>query len=380
VAPDIDERPTRLSVLVLNWRDRTNPEGGGSERYVEEVATRLQRAGHEVTLLCADHGQAPRDDVRDGVRIVRRGGKLGVYPRALAFVASQGRRYDVVVDVQNGVPFVSPLVRRRPVMVLVHHVHREQWPVVYGGAVARFGWWLESWLAPRVYRDCAYVAVSSSTRTELSSLGVDERRIAVVHNGIDPPSCTGRPPSAEPRLLVLSRLVPHKQIDHALIAVARLRDRHPGVSLDVVGDGWWRPHLERQAMELGISQRVRFHGHVDESTKEELLAGTQLMLFPSLKEGWGLVVIEAAGHAVPTIAYRGAGGVTESIVDGRTGLLVDDLDELVTATADLLDDAARRHHMGAAARERAATFSWESTAENFEKALVSAASRRRRQL
>ena len=79
---------------------------------------------------------------------------------------------DVVVDVQNGLPFFSRLVTRKPVVVLVHHVHREQWPVVYPGLPGRIGWWIERRLAPWLYRRCQYVAVSRATRTELRELGV----------------------------------------------------------------------------------------------------------------------------------------------------------------------------------------------------------------
>jgi glycosyltransferase involved in cell wall biosynthesis len=370
-AREADEPSTgRLSVLLLNWRDRTNPEGGGSERYVEEIAGRLVRRGHTVTLFCADHGMAPRDEVRDGVRVVRRGTKLTVYPRAMGYVARFGGRYDVVVDVQNGVPFFSPLVRRRPVVVLVHHVHREQWPVVYPRPVARLGWWLESSLAPRVYARAPYVTVSASTRAELHALGVDERRTVVVHNGTDAPTPTPtmrRRPG--PRLVVLSRLVPHKQVDHALRVVAALGSRYADLHLDVIGDGWWRPRLEHEADLLGVGSRVTFHGHVTEADKTRLLSQSDILLLPSLKEGWGLVVIEAAHAGVPAIAYRSAGGVSESIIDGHTGLLVDDHHGMVRAVESLLENPQRRDLLGTAARDRAATFSWEATAEAFEKVL-----------
>ena len=96
-------------------------------------------------------------------RVVRRGGRHTVYLRAavlyLAGFVGLGRlarrhggRPDVVVDVGNGVPFLNPLYVRRPVIALVHHVHREQWPCVLGRRGARFGWWLESRLAPWAYR------------------------------------------------------------------------------------------------------------------------------------------------------------------------------------------------------------------------------------
>ena len=162
--------------------------------------------------------------------------------------------------------------------------------------------------------------------------------------------------------MVLSRLVPHKQIEHALEVMARLASTHPDVTLDVVGDGWWSTRLRERATELGVDRRVSFHGHVSEADKHRILAGSALHLMPSQTEGWGLAVVEAAGHGVPTVGYRSSRGLTDSVVDGVTGLLVDDLDELVSATAELLDEPARCRELGDKARERAGDYSWSAAA------------------
>lgn len=368
--------PTGLGVVILNWRDRRNPEGGGAEHYVERVAHGLLSRGHRVTILCAAHDAAPRDEVVDGLRFRRRGGKLSVYPRALLGLWSLRRTTDVVVDVQNGVPFLSRLVTRRPVVVLVHHVHREQWPVVYGPAVARLGWWLESWLAPRFYRGSQYVAVSEVTRDELVGLGVDARHVAVVHNGTDPPPAAG-PPSPTPTLCVLSRLVPHKRIEHALAVVARLRAEVPGLRLVVAGDGWWADRLVAEAQRLGVSDVTQFAGFVDEPDKHRLLASSWVHLAPSVKEGWGLTVMEAASHAVPTVAFLGAGGLAESVVDGVTGRLVPDDDAFAQAVRQLVVDHPLRERMGRAAQLRALSFRWERTSDCFETVLTAVVQGRR---
>src|SRR3712207_8388324 len=100
---DLPVTPRRITFLV--WRDTAHPDGGGSEVYVEHMARWLAGRGHEVTVFCAAHANAPRDEVRDGVRFHRRGGWLSVYPRGLAYLLSRaGRRADIVVDVPNGIP------------------------------------------------------------------------------------------------------------------------------------------------------------------------------------------------------------------------------------------------------------------------------------
>ncbi|MCW6004087.1 glycosyltransferase family 4 protein [Micromonospora sp. CPCC 205371] len=364
-------------VLILNWRDTLNPEGGGSEVYLERVAGELVARGHRVTLLCAAHENAVADETtRAGVRVIRRGGRHTVYLRAaliyLAGLVGLGPlsrnalgRPDVIVDVCNGLPFLSALYARRPVIALVHHVHREQWPVVLGPRLARLGWWIESRLAPWVYRHCRYVTVSEATRAELAVLGVDAARVVVVHNGTPEVTSEPVPRAAHPSLIVLGRLVPHKRVEIALQAVAALADEMPALELVVAGQGWWEQPLREYAESLDIGDRVRFTGFVTEQQKHELLCSAWVALTPSLKEGWGLTIVEAASRGTPTIAFHGAGGVAEALVDGETGLLADDIDDFVAKTGTLLRDDVRRGAMGEAARNHAASFTWEASGERF---------------
>ncbi|MYR07165.1 glycosyltransferase [Gordonia sp. SID5947] len=365
-----------IHVLLLCWRDTAHPQGGGSERYLERVGAELVARGMRVTLLTASYHGAPDEEMRDGVRILRAGGRLSVYPRALATIAlgrfGRGRLArtapDVVVDTQNGIPFFASLVARAPTVVLVHHCHREQWPVA-GRLLGRLGWLLESRVAPRVHRRNRYVTVSGPSAAELASLGVDECRITVIRNGIDP--LTG--PAADAshaaetatRLCVLSRLVPHKQVEDALAVVAELTHSRPDVHLDVIGGGWWSDQLRSRAAELGVDDHVTFHGHVDEDRKHELLSQANVHLMPSRKEGWGLAVIEAAQHQVPTIGYRSSVGLVESVEHGVTGLLVDGVDELVSATRKLIDNPDEAARLGDNAQRKAAGYSWSATADGF---------------
>jgi len=359
-------RSPEIDVLFLSWRDASHPEGGGSERYVHRMAEGMVAAGLRVELFCAAHERAAAEEMVHGVRVVRRGGRLGVYVRALQYVAR--RRPRLVVDVQNGLPFFSRLLCRS-VVVLVHHVHREQWPIVFGRLGGALGWWIESVLAPWLYRDCPYVTVSEATADELIGLGVDRGRLSIVPNGVEPPPPVEATPSETPLLVVLGRLVPHKRVEHALEVTARLRNRWPGLRLSVVGEGWWEQELRAEAERLGVADLVDFHGYVDEQTKHELLARAWVHLCPSVKEGWGLVVSEAGGHGVPTVGYRAAGGLRESVVDGVTGELVDDLDEMAAAVERLLADPAVRGGMGEAAAHYAASLTWPASIDAFRSVL-----------
>lgn len=367
----MSQAPVR-SVLLLCWRDTGHPQGGGSEAYVQRIGTQLAQAGINVTLRTARYPGAPRRGVIDGVRVSRGGGPYTVYLRAgAAMVAARlglgplrNARPDVVIDTQNGIPFLARLAYGRRVVVLVHHCHRAQWPVA-GRWTGRFGWFVESRLSPRLHRNNQYVTVSLPSARDLTDLGVAADQIAVVRNGLDdaPAATLQAQRSATPRVVVLSRLVPHKQIEDALQAVATLRARIPALHLDIVGGGWWYQQLVDHAARLGIADAVTFHGHVDDVTKHQVVQRSWVHVLPSRKEGWGLAVIEAAQHAVPTLGYRDSGGLTDSIVDGVTGLLVDDVAELTERLAELLENPVLREELGRKAQDRSGEFSWQQSAD-----------------
>ena len=214
-----------------------------------------------------------------------------------------------------------------------------------------------------MYRGAPYVTVSEASREDLEALGIKGAHI--IANGLDPvpdhvPSLERE---ADVHLVTLSRLVPHKQIEHAMDTVAQT----PGAVLDVIGSGWWEANLRAYAEEHGVSSRVRFRGQVTEDYKHALLARADALLMPSRKEGWGLAVMEAAQHGVPTVGYTF--GLRDSVINGETGILVEREEDFVAATKQLLADAPLRRTLGSNARDFAASFSWEKTGEQFAELL-----------
>jgi len=366
---------TPLRVLYLSWRDRENPEAGGAETFTERTSEVLTQQGHEVTIFTASYpGASPRTRHGD-VDVVRRGSKFSVYLHGLWHVLRHSRDYDVVLDVQNGVPFWSPLVSRVPVINIVHHVHRDQWNAVFGRRLARFGWFLESRVAPWVYRHTRYVTVSKSTRSELEELGVDPGRVDLVYSGNDRPADLDRHAALErtpaPTMLFLGRLVPHKHVEQAVDILASRAMSHPDLELHVVGGGYWEDAIAQHARTRGVEDRVHLHGFVEESRKHELLARAWVVVMPSHKEGWGLTIVEAGLHGTPAVAYGFAGGPSESIVHGRTGLLADSVGEFEDHVIRLIDDPAMRRSLGRTARLYASSFDWGRTGRRLESVIAS---------
>ena len=355
-----------MKILLLCWRDTHHPQGGGSERYLERVGDFLVSQGHEVLFHTAMYPGAPRRSVQRGVAYTRAGGKMTVYP--LAWLRLVGARLgfgrfrdvDVVVDTQNGIPFFAGPLSGKPTVLLTHHCHREQWPVA-GKLLASLGWFLESRISPRVHRNTQVVTVSAPSKQDLISLGFPPDNITIIHNGVDPIPATLPQLEDDGRIhiVTLSRLVPHKQIEHAIDAVRSLPDN---VVLDIIGSGWWEDKLRDY---IGADPRITLHGQVTEDYKHALLARAAVHLMPSRKEGWGLAVVEAAQHRVPTVGYASAGGLRDSIDDGVTGLLVSDPIELQAALQRLLIDDAFRETLGSAAPLKAQDYSWEETGRRF---------------
>jgi len=354
-----------MRIAFLSWRDTGHPDGGGAEEYIEHVAERLAARGHDVTIRCAAYDGAPGVELRRGVRFLRRGHRLTVYPRGLLWATvGSGRRADVLVEVVNGIPFGAGLVRGRRTVPLVHHLHREQWRMIYPGWRGRLGWVIERGTI-RAYRALPFLTVSRATAADLVALGVAQEDVHVVPNGAErrPRQDLERSPLT---LCTLSRLVPHKRLEQAVDVVVALAERHPGLRLRIIGAGWWEPELRRYVERRGAGQLVELVGRVGVDERDRELAGAAVMLLPSVREGWGLAVIEAALQGTPTVAYRSAGGVGESVRHDETGLLVDTPEELSAAVDLLLTDEALRARLSGACRTWALSFDWDAAASDVE--------------
>src|SRR4051794_20891233 len=289
----------------------------------------------------------------------RIGGRSTVFPRT---IWRQWRGMvpdaDVVLEVINGITFLTPLWLKRPHVALLHHVHTEHYERELGtfGKVA--GLFLETLPLKLLYPGSRFETVSEASARDMVELGIPRSTIDVNHNGVEA-SMFGRGQCApEPTLLFLGRLKKYKRLEMLLDVAEAI----PGTTLEVAGDGDQRDALEHEIAARGLAERVRMHGYVSEQKKVELLQRAWVNLTASSAEGWCLTVMEAAACATPSVAMR-IGGLPESIVDGETGLLADDGPGLIDATRRLVEDGELREQMGDAAFERAHQFSWDRTAK-----------------
>jgi glycosyltransferase involved in cell wall biosynthesis len=353
-----DAAARSLHILVLTDRDWTHPQGGGTGTNLFGQVMRWLAWGHRVTVVaCGYSGSRPIE--RHGALTVHRiGGRSTVFPRAIwRQLRGLVPDADVVLEVVNGITFLTPVWLRTPHLVFIHHIHRRHYVAELGrlGAVAAFV--LETAPLRWLYRDARFVCVSNATADDIAAHGISHDQISVNYNGVELDAFCPGPKSPEPTLLFLGRLKRYKRIEMLLDAMTAL----PRGTLHIAGDGDHRPAVEEAIAARGLAHRVQLHGAVDEATKLRLLQRSWIHVTASECEGWGLTVTEAAACGTPTVAVA-AGGLAESVVDGETGMLVENADEMARVLDALIDDDVSRERLGQAALARTRGLTWERTA------------------
>jgi glycosyltransferase involved in cell wall biosynthesis len=358
-------------IHLVAWRDLDDPEAGGSELHADKVAALWAAAGLDVTFRTSAVPEGPEALSRNGYRVLRRAGRYAVFPGAAWEGLRMGHRPgDALVEIWNGMPFLSPLWYRGPRIVFLHHVHAEMWGMVLPPTLARLGDTMERHIAPRFYRSSRIVTLSESSRTEIvEMLGLNEERITVSPPGVDPRYVPGGQRSPTPLVIAVGRLVPVKRFDLLLRALATVKVTLPALQAVIVGEGYERPALEALRTELGADDWVHMPGHV---TEDGLLAWYRrawVVTSSSQREGWGMTLTEAAACGTPAVATAIAGH-TDVVLDGESGLLVEDVDDLSAAVARVLGDDVLRSRLSRGALARARWFTWDATARRTLEALA----------
>jgi cellulose synthase/poly-beta-1,6-N-acetylglucosamine synthase-like glycosyltransferase/glycosyltransferase involved in cell wall biosynthesis/O-antigen/teichoic acid export membrane protein len=354
-------------ILILNWRDTKHTWAGGAEIYVQELASRLVTMGHAVTLFCGNDGQSARNQIVNGVKVVRRGGFYTVYFWSIVYYIFRFRKHvDIVIDSENGIPFFSPLYVGKPVILLVHHIHQEVFRKHLSFPFSIIAQTLEAKIMPILYRKKQIITVSESSKQELRRLGFTDEHIAVIHPGINTDEFVRKEKTKTPSLLYLGRLKPYKNIDVAVRAFALVKMAFPFSVFIIAGTGESGGKLEQLAKKLGLLESIRFLGVVSNEQKARLLSESWIVVQPSMIEGWGITVIEANASGTPVIASN-VNGLRDSIKDGKTGMLVrpKDSDAFADAVKTCFKDTKLRTQLGKEAFLWAQTFSWEKSTKQL---------------
>lgn len=347
-----------MRFLMLNWRDPHNPLAGGAERVSLAFLRGLVAAGHEVDWFAFNFPEAAPEECLDGVRIRRAGGVFSSVIAARRWSRTQPK-FDLIIDQHHGIPWYAPWWSGTHCVAYIHEVLGPIWRSFYRWPTSELGRLQERW-THWMYRRVPFWVPSESTRDGLVGHGV--REVHVFPNGVDVEPLKALPakdPTGVIRLMTVSRLAPNKRVDHAVRCVGLLRQRGMPAELTVVGDGSERPALERLVGDQGLKECVRFAGYRPENEKLDYLATGHALIHPSVREGWGLNVIEANAMGTPAVVYP-VGGLVDSTVNGETGCVAsgESPEALADSVMWLMENADRYQRVREAAWRRSGAYRW----------------------
>ena len=363
-------------VHVLAWRDLDDVDAGGSEVHADHFMRRWAAAGLEITHRTSAAAGQPATADRNGYHVVRRGSRYSVFPRGVARELTSRHQYDALVEVWNGVPWLSPVWSHKPRITFLHPVHGPMWDQLLPRPLAFMGRAVEARLAPPFYRRTLTLTPSEATREELLQLGFKPNRVIAVNNGVEEMFVPGESEAAVPTIVCVGRLAPVKRQDKLIDEAVVAKRRVPDLQLVIVGDGPLRPVLEERIAHHGAGGWVHLAGRLSHEHLIGLYQRAWLVTSASLAEGWGLTLTEAAACGTPAVATD-VNGHRSSVINGVSGVLVP-LDRLGDTIADVLLNGPRRKALADAALTRARTLTWEASARGVLAGLHSQVMAKRR--
>lgn len=356
-----------MKILIINWQDIKNPFGGGAEVHLHEIFKRIVALGHEVTLLCCEVDNLPKNEVIDGIKVIRHGNRntfnFGVKKYYLDNFANSD--FDIIIDDVNKIPFYTPKYVSKPLMGISHHffgtsIFKEANPIV------ALYVYISEYLMKFLYNKTPFAVVSESTLDEFKRKGFDTSKYRIIYNAIDTNQFTFELTPKEDILTItyFGRLKKYKSIQHLLLAYSKIKSKIPESQLYIIGRGDYESELKKLAKELNIEDNIKFWGFVDEVTKLKLLAKSHIVVNTSIKEGWGITNIETNACGTPVISANSP-GLRDSVKVGQSGYLYEygNIQDLSEKLLKLINDGKLLNQLSLGAIQWAKNFSWDKSAE-----------------
>jgi glycosyltransferase involved in cell wall biosynthesis len=351
-----------MNILILNWRDPKNPKSGGAEIVTMEHAKAWVKAGHKVTWLTSKFPRSKNLETIRGVNIIRKGNYLTIYLFAPILYLFSKTKFDLVIDEIHGLPFFTPLYVRKPKIAFIHEVAGEIWDYMFPFPINKIGKIIEP-LYFKLYRNMQFWTDAESTIADLGKKGINKRNCIAINCPINNKPLKVLPGKEKvPTFIFVSRVVKMKGIEEVIRAFFYILRDLKDAQLWIVGDGERKyvEELKETMRSFSISPKVKFFGKVAERKKLELMREAHILLHASIKEGWGLVVIEAASMGTPSVVYN-VSGLRDSVKTGKTGIVLGEntAKEMAKEAVSLIEDKKRYAAYQKGALVWAKSLTWE---------------------
>lgn len=319
-----------MNILWLTWKDHGHPTAGGAEVVLRELSRRLVRDGHNVTwLTCGYTDKEPTESI-DGINIIRIGRNRYVHSlQAFTYYARKLKdKFDIVIEVVNTAPYFSVFFGKKSRRFLFYHqlagnvwFHEARPPISYVGRYV-----LEP-LATRLLSraDVKTITVSESTKRDLAHFGFKAERTHIISEGIQLkpiPKLDIVQKYDNPTMLSLGALRAMKRTMHQISAFERAKQYIPNLQLKIAGsaEGSYGHKVLDRINTSPFANDIEYLGKVTEQSKIQLMQKSHLITVTSIKEGWGLIVTEAASQGTPAVVYD-VDGLRDSVRNGDTGFV-----------------------------------------------------------
>ncbi len=356
-----------MRIAIFSWRDIKHPYGGGAELLSHEMAKRWVLMGNEVIHFSALFPEGKRKEVIDGITYIRRGTWYNVHLYAFWFILTQKfSSIDVIVDEVHGIPFFVKLYTRKPVVCFVCEVANEVWDQMFSFPLNKIGKTFEK-IYPVIYRKLPFLTISESTKKDLIKNGIAGKNITVVPMGFTYTLPRRLPKkSNHPLILFLGRLTPAKGVADAIKAFALIHKKESRAKMYILGRGTpeYEKKMKKLVAKLGLKSSISFKGFVSENQKFSYLAQSHILLVPSIREGWGLIVPEANIVGTPAVVYD-VPGLSDVVKNNINGIIThqNTPEFLAEASLDLILNPTKYKRTSISSLKYAKKMNWDDTAK-----------------
>ncbi len=364
-----------MNILILNWRDIKHPLAGGAEISLFEHAKKWKESGANVIWFSSAFSYYKKEEEIDGIKFIRSGSQITVHITAFfVFLFGKLGRPDIVIDSFHFLPFFSPLyIFKAKKIALINEVAGKLWFSNIIFPISLIGFFLEK-ISFIFYKKSTFITASKSTENDLLKIGIDKKRVHTILNGVTLVKLKKRVEKEKnPTIIFLGRISDDKGIKDAFKAFEQVYISNNKVEFFIAGKEEKKGIIDNliNSLDKSCRRNVKYFGFVSEEKKFELLRKAWILIHPSMKEGWGLNVIEAASQQTPTVGYD-VEGLRDSIIDSKTGILSQPNSlSLAEDIMKILNDDKLRYKLSKNAQEWSKNFNWEKSATKSWKVITS---------